>query len=92
MSGLVSADLNKYGPFGKYNGVNIVTNRTTDFSSGSVGASAFMVSGSTFNGHVGLARGGKMMTKGLTVGVIYDIGIASATSAANTEHILVLRR
>ena len=87
MSGLVTEQLNKFGPFGKYNGVTIVTNTSVDFSSGSLGASAFILSGSTQNGYVDLARGG-----GFIEGTVYEIGIASATSVAATENILVLRR
>ena len=92
MAGLVTEELNKFGPFGKYNGVTIVTNTSVDFSSGSLGASAFMLSGSTQNGYVDLARGGRLNLAGFIEGTVYEIGIASATSVAVTENILVLRR
>ena len=92
MAGLVTEELNKFGPFGKYNGVTIVQNTSVDFSSGSLGASAFIISGSTQLGYVDLARGGRIQNNCFTAGTLYEIGIASATSLAATENILVLRR
>ena len=92
MAGLVTEELNKFGPFGKYNGVTIVTNTSLDFSSGSLCASSFILSGSTQNVYVDLARGGRLQLTALNEGTLYEIGIASATSVAATENILVIRR
>jgi len=91
MAGLVTDELNKFGPFGKYNAVtNLGPSTSQDFSSGSLGAAAFIVSGSK-NGHVKLARGGTLGLNGLVEGQVYEIGIAQATVGATT-HLLVLQR
>ena len=94
MAGLVTEELNKFGPFGRYNGVQIVNNKFKDFSSGSaeLGAAAFMVSGSSISGRVNLARGGTIEVIGLSTGVIHEIGVASAESDNATTNILVLQR
>ena len=93
MSNLSSADLNKYGPFGRYNNLEIVTNKSVDFSSGSrLGAAAVIRSGSDAGGYIDLAGGGRMHLGSMTAGVLYEIGIKGATSNSADEHILVLRR
>ena len=94
MAGLVTDELNKFGPFGRYNGVNIVTNGFKDFSSGSsdLGAAAFIVSGSTIKGRVKLARGGTIELDDFAVGSVYEIGLAAAESDNATTFVLVLQR
>ena len=92
MAGLVTEELNKFGPFGKYNGCIVVSASSKDFSSGSLGAAGFILSGSTKAGHVNLARGGRIENNGLTAGTVYEIGVASVFSAAQTENIIVLLR
>jgi hypothetical protein len=93
MAGLVTDELNKFGPFGRYNGVlKTVQNGAHDFSSGSLGAAAFMVSGSSLSGRVNCAGGGTIEVIGLSTGVIHEIGVASAVSDNATTNILVLRR
>ena len=88
-------DIQKFGPFGRYNEVVEVKNGTTYFTSsagGGLGAAAFMLSGSTSAGSVTLAKGGVLQMLNITKGTIYEIGISKAVSAAATEHILVLKR
>ena len=94
MAGMVTAELNKFGPFGRYNGVSVVVNGFKDFSSGSsdLGASAFMISGSTIVGRVKLARGGTIELDDLAIGVIHEIGLAGAESDNATTFVLVLQR
>ncbi len=94
MAGLVTDELNKFGPFGKYNAVTVVANDSgnNDFSSGSLGAAAFMISGSSIAGRVNLARGGTMELGTLAIGVVHEIGVASAYSDNATTFILVLQR
>ena len=94
MAGLVTDELNKFGPFGRYNGVQVVTNKFRDFSSGSsdLGASAFIVSGSTIKGRVKLARGGTIELDDLAIGVVHEIGLAGAESDNATTFVLVLQR
>ena len=92
MAGLVTEELNKFGPFGKYNGVTVIgPSSGQDFSSGSLGASAFIVSGSSVTGRVNLARGGTIEVDDLVIGQLYEIGVASAYTGTTT-HILVLQR
>ena len=73
-----TTQLDKYGPFGRYNEVVAVSNGDRDFSSGSnVGASAIIISGSAANptqgeGSIDLARGGSMELRFLQTGVIHD--------------------
>jgi len=62
------------------------------FTGSNLGAAAFMVSGSTQAGEVELASGGTLHLDSLSKNVIYECGLFSATSAAATEHILVLKR
>lgn len=93
MAGLVTEKLNKFGPFGRYNGCVVVSGSTQDFSSGSLfGASAIIISGSTQLGHVDLARGGRIQNNAFTAGTVYELGVASVTSLAATENIIVLLR
>ena len=95
MAGLVTDKLNQFGPFGKYNGVQVVTNKFRDFSSGSnLGASAIMISGSheALDGTLTLARGGQLQIASMSVGVIHEIGIASCESDNASTHICVLQR
>jgi len=91
MAGLVTDQLNKFGPFGKYNGVTtILAASGHDFSSGSLGASAFIVSGS-MNGYANLARGGTLRLEGLQEGELYEIGVASVYTGLTTI-VYVLQR
>ncbi|MAG25989.1 hypothetical protein CMI47_10460 [Candidatus Pacearchaeota archaeon] len=93
MAGLVTDELNKFGPFGRYNGVlKVVVNGSHDFSSGSLGAAAFIVSGSSLAGRVNCAAGGAIEVGPLSTGVVYEMGVASAVSDNATTSILVLRR
>ena len=95
-SGMITTDLNKFGPFGRYNGLTIVTNGSLDFSSGSnVGAAGFIISGSKhgpISGRVKLPRGGFLEITSMSMGVVHEIGPAVVTSDNATTHICVLRR
>mgnify|MGYP003631218791 FL=1 len=93
--GFKTEDLAKFGPFGKYNEAIIVTNETVHFTGSNIGAAAFYHSGSTAAGTVELARGGTINMEQFPAGEyksILELGIYSATSAAATEHIVVLKR
>jgi hypothetical protein len=97
--GFLTEDLQKFGPFGKYNEAVVVTSATAHFTGSNIGAAAFYVSGSTYAGSVTLARGGTLQLAGLnkldtSAGgpTIVEAGLYSATSAAATEHIVVLKR
>jgi|TARA_R110001583_G_scaffold3293_15_gene21321 hypothetical protein len=107
MAGMVTDDLNKFGPFGRYNGVTTVSSGTFDFSSGSgLGAAAFILSGSAGasgqlmdindpkqeGSWIELSRGGKLMITSMSVGKVYEIGISRAYSNSVKTHICVLRR
>ena len=95
--GFKTEDLAKFGPFGKYNEAIVVTNATVHFTGSNLGAAAFYHSGSTYTGEVELSRGGIINMEGINKvdvnsGRIYEMGLFSATSAAVTEHIVVLKR
>ena len=91
-----TTQLDKYGPFGRYNEVVAVSNGDRDFSSGSnVGASAIIISGSAANptqgeGSSDLARGGSMELRFLQTGVIHELGVMRVTvlDAATTVYVL----
>ena len=51
-----------------------------------------MISGSSIAGRVNLARGGTMELGTLAIGVVHEIGVASAYSDNATTFILVLQR
>tara|TARA_B100001093_G_C26126070_1_gene717075 strand:+ start:105 stop:386 length:282 start_codon:yes stop_codon:yes gene_type:complete len=91
-----TTQLDKYGPFGKYNEVVAVSNGNRDFSSGSnVGAAAIMISASSAgaqNGSIDLARGGSMRIEHLSAGVIHEIGVMRATADDADTTIFVLKR
>ena len=92
MAGLVSDDLNKFGPFGKYNGSTQVTNTVVDFTGSNLGAAAFIPSGTMSNGVIYLARGGAIPMNTLTVGSLYEIGVARVSSSTAIESVYVLKR
>ena len=95
--GFKTEDLAKFGPFGKYNEAIVITNATVHFTGSNLGAAAFYHSGSTYEGKVELARGGIINMNGInkadvTGQQIMECGLFSVTSAAATEHIVVLKR
>ena len=95
--GFRTEDLAKFGPFGKYNEAVVVTNATMHFTGSNIGAAAFYHSGSTYAGEVELARGGIIHMEGINKvdahgQQIMECGLFNATSAAATEHIVVLKR
>lgn len=91
-----TTQLNKYGPFGKYNAVVAVSNGNRDFSSGSnVGAAGIIISASAAgaqNGSVDLARGGNMRIEHLAAGVIHELGVMRVTADDADTTIFVLKR
>ena len=106
MDGDIRNEMRKYGPFGKYNGAEIVSNAKRIFTGSALGASAFMISGSTFAGgvtssdgtiissntfaQIGLSGSADTPQPGCTP--IIELSIAGCTSAAATEHIIVLKK
>ena len=89
---MASQDLDKFGPFGKYNEVVLVNNATKAFTVGSdVGAAALLLGETSTTGTVTLARGGSIDLSQLTVGVLYEIGISSIT-VSNAKDVYVLKR
>jgi len=97
----MNENIDKFGPWGKYNEVVAVTNGVVHFSAsvggqgsaqnGGLGAAGFIISGST-HGSVTLAKGGVLELGGMALGVIHEIGIFSATSTATNTTIYVLKR
>jgi hypothetical protein len=88
--GFVDSSLEKFGPFGRYNGVTTVNNATVHFTGSKIGAAAFII-GESATGTVTLARGGDTIDLShLTVGVVYELGISSIT--VNAKDVYVLKR
>ena len=90
MAGMVTDDLNKFGPFGRYNGVT-----TAFILSGSAGASGQLMDindPKQEGSWIELSRGGKLMITSMSVGKVYEIGISRAYSNSVKTHICVLRR
>tara|TARA_R100001443_G_scaffold95952_1_gene102486 strand:- start:843 stop:1121 length:279 start_codon:yes stop_codon:yes gene_type:complete len=89
--GFVDASLNKFGPFGRYNGLWKVNNATVDFTGSNIGASAILLGEASTTGTITLARGGDTIDLShLTVGVVYELGISSIT--CNAKDVYVLKR
>jgi|TARA_R110000796_G_scaffold234583_1_gene353417 hypothetical protein len=100
----MNENIDKFGPFGRYNEVVKVTNGQVHFSAsagglgsaenGGLGAAAFIISGSATNlhGSVTLAKGGVLELGGMQVGVIHEMGLFSANSTAANTTIYVLKR
>ena len=86
----MSYDLDKYGPFGRYNGMEKVNNATVNFTGSNKGAGAFII-GQSCTGTVTMARGGDTIDLSqLTVGAVYELGISKIT--VNNKDVYVLKR
>ena len=93
--GFASDDLNKFGPFGRYNEVTIVSTGTTIFTGSQLGAAAIIVSHSSAspNGKITLARGGhEMPLSAFNEGELYEVGAFSVTVDAADTIVYVLKR
>jgi hypothetical protein len=89
--GFVDASLNKFGPFGRYNGLWKVNNATVAFTGSNIGASALLI-GEACTGTATLARGGDTIDLSqLTAGVVYELGLSSIT-VSNAKDVYVLKR
>ena len=88
---MASQDLDKFGPFGKYNEVVVVNNTTKKFTVGTdVGAAALIIEdGAT--GTATLARGGVINLAKLEHKTLHEIGISSIT-VSNSKDVYVLKR
>ena len=94
-NGFASNDLNKFGPFGRYNGVESVSNEKVTFTGSHIGAAAIIVSHSTASpqGNIVLARGGASIPlSAFTKNEIHEVGAFSVTSADAGTTVYVLKR
>tara|TARA_R110001592_G_scaffold2180_4_gene13295 strand:+ start:1533 stop:1811 length:279 start_codon:yes stop_codon:yes gene_type:complete len=89
--GFVDSSLEKFGPFGRYNGVTKVNNATVHFTGSKIGAAAIMLGEASTTGTITLARGGDTVNLAhLTKGVVYEFGISAIT--CNAKDVYILKR